>query len=454
MNENFRIGCGAGFSGDRFDPAIALAERGDLDAMVLECLAERTIAAAQLRRRHDPNVGYDMLLECRISKLLPASIRAGTRLITNMGAANPRVAALKVAQLAHQLGHSISVAAVTGDDVLDRIDLRAPALESGRPLEDYGEIVSANAYLGADALLPALATEAHVVVTGRVADASLFLAPLMLHFGWESADLDRIAAGIVIGHLLECAGQLCGGYFADPEKKDVPRLAELGFPYADVEESGYATFTKLRETGGVINRATATEQLLYEVSDPTGYLSPDVTVDFQEIEVDELRRDVVAISGARGKPKPAQLKVSVGYLAGYVGEGEISYAGTNAGARARLAAEIVSERLDKEVGKLRVDLVGSTSMHGGSFGRDDPYEVRLRIAARTASAAAAARVGEEVEALYTCGPAAGGGVRTSVREQIGIVSTLIDRDLVNAQTHLFHSLESDLLLPATGTPPA
>jgi hypothetical protein len=440
VDETVRIGAGAGFSGDRLEPAVLLAEQGGVDYLVLECLAERTIALAQLRRRHDPEGGYDLLLQRRLELLLPAIKRNGIRLLTNMGAANPLAAARRVVEIARRLELPLRVAAVIGDDVLGSLDLDQPALESGRRLRDYAPVISANAYLGADALLPALASGAEVIITGRVADPSLFVAPLVHHFQWRLDDCDRIARGTVVGHLLECAGQLCGGYFADPGRKDVAGLATLGFPHADVQADGSAVFGKIRGTGGRIDLRTVKEQLLYEVGDPGSYLTPDVVADFGAVRLREEGEDRVSVTGATGRPRPGSLKVSVGYHAGYLGEGEIGYAGSNAAARAELAGAVVRERLRAELGEVRVDLIGSTALHGRSFFADQkPYEVRLRVAARCSTREAAARVGEEVEALYTNGPAAGGGVRRSVHEQVGIVSSLIARERVIPQVALFTS---------------
>jgi hypothetical protein len=439
--ETLRIGAGAGFSGDRLEPAQVLAERGNLDYLVLECLAERTIALAQLRRRHDPEAGYDPLLQRRLEPLLSKLKRNRIRLLTNMGAANPLAAARRVVEMARRLEIPLRVAAVTGDDVLASLDLDQPALESGRRLRDYAPVVSANAYLGVDAMLPALASGADVVITGRVADPSLFVAPLVHRFDWRLDDFDRIARGTAIGHLLECAGQVCGGYFADPGKKDVPGLASLGFPYADVRADGSGIVGKVAGTGGRIDLSTVTEQLLYEVSDPASYVTPDVVADFTAVRLRQEEVDRVSVAGGLGRSRPAALKVSVGYQAGYVGEGEISYAGSNAVRRAELAGAIVRERLCGEIGEVRVDLIGSTALHGRAFFADEkPYEVRLRVAARCETREAAARVGEEVEALYTNGPAGGGGARKIVQEQVGIVSCLIARDRVTPRLTLFESM--------------
>jgi hypothetical protein len=433
MERAVRIGSGAGFQGDRLDPALVLAERGELDYLGLECLGERTVALAQLRRRRDPTKGYDPLLERRMTRLLPLAKRQGIRLITNMGAANPLAAADAILAIAREQRIPVKVAVVTGDDVLAQIRADAPTVEARGTLADYGEPVSANAYLGAAALLPALQTGADVVITGRVADPSLFLAPAAYHYGWSLEDYDRLARGTCVGHLLECAGQLTGGYFADPGRKDVENMAWLGFPFADVESDGTATIGKVEGTGGAISLANTKEQLLYEVTDPYGYLTPDVIADFSAVTLDQVAPQRIAVAGAKGRGRPAQLKVSVGYHAGFVGEGEIGYAGPNAVARARLAGEIVRERLEGQFSEMRIDLIGSTSLHGRAFDADEnPYEVRLRVAARARTVELATIVGEEVEALYTNGPAGGGGTRKYVSEQIGIVSTLIDREQVRS----------------------
>jgi hypothetical protein len=441
VRDTVRIGCGAGFQGDRLEPALILAERGKLDYLMLECLGERTVALAQLRKLHDPDHGYDALLERRISGLLPLIRRNQVRVITNMGAANPIAGAQAIVALARKLSLTVRVAALTGDDVLDALDPEQTVLETGEPLRSIGPLFSANAYLGVEAMLPALASGADIVLTGRVADPSLALAPLAHHFAWKIDDEERLARGTVVGHLLECAGQLTGGYYADPGKKDVPGMASLGFPYADIDADGNAIFSKVAGTGGRISRMTATEQLLYEVTDPSAYLTPDVTADFSSVEINETAPDTISVKGARGRKRPDMLKVSVGYQAGYIGEGEISYGGENCVARAQLAGEIVAERLRGQFQELRVDILGLSSLHtrpmsGGAY---QPYEVRLRVAGRSADRQKAALIGEEVEALWTNGPAGGGGARKETREQIGIVSCLLARHKVRPQVTVFET---------------
>jgi hypothetical protein len=400
------------------------------------------VALAQLRRRHDSSLGYDPMLERRMAGLLPLIKANGVRLITNMGGANPVAAAQKTVAIARRLGLRVRVAAVTGDDVLAALSPDHPTMETGTPLRAFGELVSANAYLGVEALLPAIEGGAEIIISGRVADPSLFLAPLVHRFGWSLQDYERLGRGTMVGHLLECAGQLTGGYFADPGPKDVPGMAALGFPFADVDRDGNARFAKLKGTGGVISRRTATEQLLYEVTDPSAYLTPDVVADFSGVSLREDGENAVVASGARGKPRTDTLKVSVGYHAGYVGEGEIGYAGENCVARGRLAGDIVRDRLGNAFKELRVDLVGLTALHSRPMtesSAQEPYEVRVRVAARAADEESARRVGEEVEALYTNGPAGGGGARKAVHEQIGIVSCLIPRERVTPRVEFLEA---------------
>jgi len=431
VRKSFRIGSGAGFSGDRLEPACILAEQGAIDFLALECLGERTIALAQLRKRKNVALGYDPLLERRMELLLPLLKAHGVRLISNFGAANPLAAADAIIAIARRRNIPIRVAAVTGDDVLAAIEPGMPTLESGTSIDACGELVSANAYLGAEALMPAFESGADIIITGRVADPSLFVAPIAHHFDWALDDFPRLARATSVGHLLECAGQLCGGYFAEPGPKEVPGMAQLGFPYADVDAAGDATLGKVDGTGGDITVANAKEQLLYEVTDPFGYVTPDVIADFSNVSFFQAGLNRVQVRGAKGDARPQQLKVSVGYFAGYVGEGEIGYAGANAVGRAQLAGDIIHARLRGEFSELRIELIGSTSMHGKSFDvAAHPYEVRLRVAARAPTAERAMIVGEEVEALYTNGPAGGGGARKYVHEQVGIVSTLIDRQRV------------------------
>jgi hypothetical protein len=432
-----RIGAGAGFARDRIEPAVELVEKGDIGYLVFECLAERTIATDQLERIRDPGKGYNAGLEARMRAVLARCREKGVQIITNMGSANPLAAARSVSRLASELGlGATTVAAVEGDDVVARIrTMQAPILETGESLDAVrSRIVSANAYLGAEPMVEALRRGADVVVVGRSADPSLFLAPMMHELGWRPDDWHRLGAGTVIGHLMECAGQITGGYFADPGYKDVPGLARLGFPICEVREDGEAFVTKVAGSGGQVTVETAREQLLYEIHDPASYVTPDVVADFTGVDLTAIAPDVVRVTGADGRPRTPTYKVSVGYRDGFIGEGQMSYAGPGALERARLAGDVVVERLRLqrvEASETRVDLIGVDSIHGPEVRvRTVPYEVRLRVACRTATAAEAAKVGAEVASLLTNGPAGGAADSASVREIIAIVSVLLPRDAV------------------------
>ena len=437
-----RIGAGAGFARDRIEPAVELVERGDIDYLVFECLAERTIATDQLEKARDPAKGFNAGLEARMRAVLGKCHEAGVRIVTNMGSANPLAAARHVARLARELGlDGVRVAAVEGDDVVARVrTLQAPILETGESLDVIrSRIVSANAYLGAAPMVEALGRGADVVVVGRSADPSLFLAPMMHELGWRADGWRLLGVGTVIGHLMECAGQITGGYFADPGYKDVPGLARLGFPIAEVREDGEAFITKAPGSGGAVTVETASEQLLYEIHDPAAYVTPDVVADFTGVELEEIARDVVRVTGGDGRPRTDTYKVSVGYRDGFIGEGQMSYAGPGALERARLAADVVVERLRMqrlEASETRVDLIGVDSIHGpearalaGALGAT-PYEVRIRVACRTGTAEEAAKVGTEVASLLTNGPAGGAADAAAVREIIAILSVLLPRDAV------------------------
>jgi hypothetical protein len=315
--KTIRIGTGAGFSGDRIEPSVEVAERGDVQYLVFECLAERTIALAQQAKLRDPTQGYDVLLADRMRAVLPTCRAKGIKVITNMGAANPIAGAEKTAEVARLLGlRGLKIAAVTGDDVLDAVragDYRLD--ETGEAVASLGNrIVSANAYLGAGPIVEALAAGADVVITGRAADPSMFLAALIHEFNWSMKDWTRLGRGTVVGHLLECAGQITGGYFADPGFKDVPDMARLGFPIAEVGEDGTAVITKVPGTGGLVSTATCKEQLLYEVHDPARYFQPDVVADFSGVAVTAAGPDRVRVEGGDGTQRTGTLKVSVGYV--------------------------------------------------------------------------------------------------------------------------------------------
>ena len=432
-----RIGSGAGYSGDRIEPAVELAEKGGIQYLVFECLGERTVALAQQARMKNPDGGYDPLLEERMRAVLPLCAAKGIKIVTNMGAAHPLAAARKTAEIAKSLGlSSLRIAAVIGDDVLDVCkDGDLPIMEFDGTIKQLGNrLLSANAYLGAGPMAEALEGGADIVITGRASDPALFLAPMIHAFGWAMDDWNLLGQGTVAGHLLECAGQITGGYFADPGFKDIPDLARLGFPIGEVGEDGSLVITKVEGSGGAVTAQTCKEQLLYEVHDPARYIQPDVVADFSQVKVEEIAKDRVRVSGGRGSKRTPTLKVSVGYVDSFIGEGQISYAGPGALARGKLALEIVRERLKLTgvaASELRFELIGVDSLHGAQLSAhaDEPYEVRVRVAGRTENLSEAVRIGNEVETLYTNGPAAGGGASKSARDVVAVASVLLPREL-------------------------
>jgi len=443
MNKGLlRIGCAAGFSGDRIDAAgpivDALAQADGARFLIFETLAERTLALAQLARRADPSAGFEPLLAELLQPILARCLHAGIRIVSNFGAANPVGAARAIQQLARELGTRMpSIAVVEGDD-LSGSDYQSMLPGALPP----ANVVSANAYLGAEPIAAALRAGADIVVCGRVSDPSLVVGPALAHYGWADDDWDRIARATMAGHLLECGAQVSGGYYADPGIKDVPGLACVGYPIAEIDADGNCVVTKPAGTGGVIDAHTVTEQLLYEIHDPAAYLTPDVVADIEEAEITELGPDRVRLHGVRGHPRPATLKVNVCHETGWYAEGEISYAGAGAAGRARLAADVLRTRL-AGIGPLRVDLIGVVSVFGDDAGRrleaargEDARDVRLRVAVNHSDRREAQRLLREVTALYTCGPAGGGGVRTALRPRLGLVSGSIDRTRVQGRFRL------------------
>lgn len=443
-----RIGAGAGTSDDRMVPALELAERGDIDYLVFECLAERTVSRENLSRSTNPDAGYSPSLHARLRMVLPACMRNHVRIVSNMGAANPVGGARAARKEAADLGlGDIPIAVVLGDDVSSIVKHRPglTLMENGEPLESVlPSMISANAYLGADVVCEALNTGAPIVLSGRVADPSLFLAPMMHELGWAYDDLPKIAQGTAAGHLLECTASVTGGCFGWPGKKDVPDLAHNGYPFADVGEDGSVLIGKTPDTGGRLDVMTCTEQLIYEINDPTAYLTPDCTLDISGVSLTQEASDRVRVEGARARPRTETYKVSVGYADGYIGEGEVSYGGIDAVARAKWAAEIVRERLRQQAftyDDFRVDLIGMSSLHGQPDSRPVPYEVRLRLAGRTHDRKAAYAIGFETRAMHMHGPGgAGGACEPRVRNVLAVRSVLLPKRLVNPQVMVEGSL--------------
>ena len=439
--KKIRIGSGAGYAGDRLEPAVELMEKGNLDYISFECLAERTIAIAQQQKQLNPEKGYNGLLEHRMEKVLPLAHKNKIKVITNMGAANPQSAVNVICKMAEEMGlKGLKIAGVFGDDVFDKLDTykNVTVWETGKPLFELdGEVISANVYMGIDGIVKALENGADIIVTGRVSDPALFLAPLVYELGWDIKNYDLMGKGTLIGHLLECGGQVTGGYYAEPGKKDVERPWDLGFPIIEVSENGEFIVTKVEGSGGLVTKDTCTEQMIYEIHNPEEYFTPDCVADFSNVTFENISKDVVSVKGATGRDKTETLKVSLGYKDCFIGEGEISYGGPNCYERAKLAAEIVEKRLaltNVKFDELKIDFIGINGIYKSNDRKyNTPEEVRLRVAARTKSKYDAVQIGNEVETLYTNGPAGGGGATKSVSEIVSVASILIPRNDVEAK---------------------
>ena len=443
--QTLAVGCGAGFSGDRVDAALpvvkTLIARGGPAALMFENLAERTLAHQQLIRRANPSLGYEPLLELELGPILADCLAHSIPIIGNFGAANPQGAALCILKLAEKLGlPKPRIAVVLGDDL---------STQQGRTLVkqhlhgafDEARFVCANAYLGAFEIAKALQQGAQVVVTGRVADPSLLLGPAIAHYQWSATDWDKLAGATMAGHLLECGAQVSGGYFADPGKKEVPGLEDVGFPIAEIFEDGSCVISKADHTGGLVDCRTVKEQLLYEMHDPAAYITPDVVADITQAKVDQIGPDRVRLSGVKGHARTSTLKVLAYFDGGGFGEGEISYAGPNAEARARLAMQVMQKRMGRHM-PLRFDLIGLTSIlgdDGGSMLTNTPVtrasDVRLRVAAKHESLAIIELLLQELTALWTGGPAGGGGVRVAKRQRLSNLACLIPREMIPATVH-------------------
>ncbi|NYT23293.1 DUF1446 domain-containing protein [Alcaligenaceae bacterium] len=451
MAKTIRIGSGSAWWGDRVEPAIINAERGNLDYLCFETMAEATVSAAQVRSRRDPSFpGYDTYLDDRMRAVLPICMRQGIRIVSNQGWINPKGAAQRIVELLREAGVTgVKVAAVTGSLITDRVlDLTDTILENGASTKSLASsLISAEAYMGAEPIVEALRNGAQIVVTGRVADPSIFLAPMMYEFGWDPSDHDRIGAGSGLGHLLECGAQVTGGYFSDPGFKDVDEPWNFGFPIAEVSPDGSAILTKAPGTGGAVNLLTVKEQCLYEVHDPANYITPDVVVDFSSVKIEEVGPDRVRVSNLRGKPRTPTLKVSIGCTEGYIGEDMFFYAGPGALRRARLAKKILEERfkivkLDAE--DIRIDFLGLNAIHGDATPADapEPYEIAVRVAARTKTREEAMKVGREVDGMAVSGVGHTGKRvphQDRTREVIGVWSSLVPREHVDAAVTYYES---------------
>lgn len=427
------VGCGAGFAGDRIEPAVEMAGSGQVDFVGLECLAERTLVTGLIERAANPRAGYDRRIERRLGPLIPVALANGCGIVSNLGSANPFAAAERIVELCRREGLSgFRVAAVLGDDLGQRSD----AVEwEGDPLAGGGQWLGSHAYLGTTEIAEAFRGGASIVVTGRVADSALFAAPAI-----AGAELEQglLAGALTAGHLLECGGQLTGGNLAASRGTQLAahEFADLGYPVATIDGDGSFVLGVLPGKPARLDAVSATLQLLYEVHDPRQYHTPDLTLDFGELRFEEIGENRVRVTGASGAGRPATLK-AVGFVRrpGEVADVEITYAGQGALGRAEVAAETLRRRMEMlGFADFAVDLVGVDSVLGRvgdvPVGYSPP-EVRVHISSRCATGEEAQVVEDEVYALTLSGPAGGCSLRSERRPNVSVVSGRVSRDAVH-----------------------
>ena len=448
--KSVRIAGGLGFYGDSWQPIKASIEFGNVQYVASDHLAELTLAILQKDRQRDPNLGYTRDLVPMLADLLPLAQPRGVKFILNAGGLNPTAAREVLLAALKKFGVKLNVGVVLGDSVLERLDelqslgVSLAHMDTGQDIASVRErLLFASAYLGARPIVDALNAGADIVLTGRVADAALFLAPMVHELGWHWDEWDKLAQGIVIGHLLECSGQATGGNFGG-DWRGIPDLAHIGYPIAEVAANGDAIITKAPNTGGRVNFDTLREQLLYEVHDPAHYLTSDVDVDMTTLHMEEIGLDAVRVTGTTGHPAPATLKIVAGYEDGYMGQATIGYAWPDALAKAQLAAEIVQQHM-QEAGlqpeETLIEYLGYNSISGPLA---DPThvanlnEVYLRIAIRCTDKRDADKLGRLLTPLGLSGPPFIGGSSgiTPSRGLLGIWPTLVPRGLVEEYIHV------------------
>jgi len=442
--KSVRIAGGLGFYGDSWRPIKASIERGNVQYVASDHLAELTLAILQKDRQRDPNLGYTRDLVPMLLDLLPIAIPRDVKFILNAGGLNPMAAREVLLGALKKFGIKLKVGVVLGDSVLERLDelrevgISLAHMDTGADISTVRDrLLFASAYLGALPLVEALDAGADIVLTGRVADAALFLAPMMHELGWRWDDWDKLAQGIVVGHLLECSGQATGGNFGG-DWRSIPDLAHIGYPIAEVWENGDAVISKAPGTGGRVNFDTLREQLLYEVHDPRHYMTPDVDVDMTTLRMEEIGLDEVRVIGATGRPAPEMLKIVAGYEDGVMGQAMLGYAWPDALAKAQLAAEIIQQQMI-EVGlkteEIVIEYIGYDSIHGplaDPTHAKDLNEVYLRIAVRCADKKEAAKLGRLFPPLALSGPPfiGGAGGMIEPRGLLGIWPTLAPRTII------------------------
>jgi acyclic terpene utilization AtuA family protein len=445
MTRVVRVASGQGFWGDWLEAPRRQADGGPIDYLMLDYLAEVTMSILQKQKERDPSLGYARDFIGAMESVFPAVARRGVRVVANAGGVNPMACATAVRQAARSAGVSpnVRIGIVTGDDLLPRIDaLLAEGhalanMETGEALSTVRDrVLSANAYLGAPPIVEALARGANVVVTGRSTDTALTMAPLLHSFGWRLDDWDKLASGIVAGHIIECGAQCSGGNCLY-DWRTIPDLANVGYPIVEGHEDGSFVIYKHPNTGGRIDVHSVTEQLVYEMGDPHSYITPDVIADFTTIHLESAGPDRVRVFGITGRPPTDKLKVSIAYRAGFKALGTLVYAWPDALEKARLADRVVRERLDRlglQFETIHTEFLGASATHGPLAGAvGDVPEVQLRIGVRGPERKAVERFTREIAPLVLNGPPsvtgfAGG--RPKVEEVVAYWPALVDKRVV------------------------
>ena len=441
-----RIGGASGFWGDSSVGAPQLVASGEIDVLVFDYLAETTMAILVAAQRKNPEAGYATdFVDAAMRQVLPQVVAQGIQVVSNAGGINPQACAAALARLAEELGLTVRIAVVDGDDVRAALPaLRAAApggaltdLVSGRPVAD--KLLSANAYLGAEPVARALAAGADVVITGRCVDSAVTLGPLIHHFGWAMDDYDRLAGGSLAGHIIECGCQATGGLFTDWQS--VPDWAHIGYPIVSVEADGSFTVHKPAGTGGLVSCATVGEQMLYEIGDPGAYLLPDVACDFRQVQMNQVGDNRVRVSGARGFPPPATLKVSATAMAGWRCSAGLTIVGIDAVAKARRSGEALLERTRElilaaghgDFSASSLQVIGAESLYGPHAAAPTLREVMLRLAVQHPSKDALTIFAREQAAPGTSwspGTTGQGGGRPAVQPLIVPCAFLVPRAAV------------------------
>lgn len=434
------IGCASAWAGHRLDAGVKLADSGEVDYLAFDCLAERTLALAQLRKDADPSTGYDQQLDAICSRFSPFLKRGGIA-VGNFGGTNPDAALARATEIFRQndLG-KLRIGVIRGDDVLAQIrDQNVELPELGCRVNDLDDVViSAHAYIGADPIVDLLGRGATFIFGGRIADPSLYVGPIAHVLGHPLDDWNRMAHALLAGHLLECGEHVTGANFADPPYRHVPNLHDLGAPIADVTDS-YVEIRKLPGTGGLLNNMTVRAQLAYELHDPAAYLTPDVTADFTNVEVEDVGPDRVRVHGAVARGRPDSLKVLVGVDYGWKVICEMSYGGPGCVERAMLAEDVIRKRIETYgdgVVDINVSMHGYNALRPADANVPPPRDVRLRIATRCSSNDVARLVVQECENTTYFGPAGGGGFASSINKFIGVTPAFVPREQVRCETEI------------------